>query len=173
MMAFGEYIIPVGGLAVGEHEYDYVVDNEFFNSIGYSEVEEGKVNVHVALSKESKAMTFAFAFEGEVKVACDRCGDDYMQKIEGEQVLYLKYGTEYCEESDDVIVIPTDQREFDIHTLVYEYIMLALPIRCVHPDDENGNSTCNPEAIEVLNRIQAGNSVDPRWKALENLKNED
>jgi len=170
MKTFGEYIIPIGGLAVGTHEFDYSVDDGFFEGIDYSEIKEGKIDLHVALAKEPKAMTFTFTFKGGVKVVCDRCGDEYMQEIEGENNLYVRYGAEYREESDDVIVIPTEQREFDIHTLAYEYIVLALPIRRVHPDDENGNSTCNPEAIERLKNLQADNAVDPRWKALESLK---
>ena len=170
MKTFGEYIIPIGGLAVGQHEFDYVIDEGFFEGIEYSEIKEGKVSLHVVLSKESKAMSFTFTFKGDIKVSCDRCGDEYMQRVEGENVLYVRYGAEYREESDDVIVIPTEQREFDIHTLAYEYIVLALPIRRVHPEDENGNSTCNPEAIARLKELQADRAADPRWEALGSLK---
>jgi uncharacterized metal-binding protein YceD (DUF177 family) len=43
----------------------------------------------------------------------------------------------------------------------------------VHPDDENGNSTCDEEQISLLNQYSKRTTNDPRWDALKNLKLED
>ena len=57
---------------------------------------------------------------------------------------------------------------------VYESIMLALPIQVLHPDDENGNSTCNPEILKIMNEhspdAKKEDEIDPRWEALKKLK---
>ncbi|MBZ0242329.1 MAG: DUF177 domain-containing protein, partial [Bacteroidales bacterium] len=76
----------------------------------------------------------------------------------------------YLEESEEVIVIPADQHQYDSSHLLYEYIMLLLPLRKVHPDDENGNNLCNPEVIEKLNWHQATTVIDSRWEVLKKLK---
>jgi uncharacterized metal-binding protein YceD (DUF177 family) len=46
-----------------------------------------------------------------------------------------------------------------------------VPIRKVHPDDENGESTCDPEIIKRITTEEKEESegVDPRWEALKNL----
>ena len=111
-----------------------------------------------------------FNFEGTVFIPCDRCNDEYEQSIENEVVIYLKYGHEYEEESDDVIVIPSEEGEFDVASLIYEYIILSLPIHRVHQDV----SECNQEIIQYLvntsNQIVEDEEIDPRWKCLEELK---
>jgi uncharacterized metal-binding protein YceD (DUF177 family) len=50
-----------------------------------------------------------------------------------------------------MITMPLDEHEIDLVSFFYEYIHLALPIKRIHPDDEKGNSTCNPEMIRKLN----------------------
>ena len=56
---------------------------------------------------------------------------------------------------------------------IYETICLALPHRIVHPDDENGNSTCNPEVLkklESMSQTEKPQEIDERWAALKDLK---
>jgi uncharacterized metal-binding protein YceD (DUF177 family) len=47
-------------------------------------------------------------------------------------------------------------------------------MRCVHPDDENGNSTCDSEMLNLLDSMQQKehdeNEIDPRWEKLKELK---
>jgi uncharacterized metal-binding protein YceD (DUF177 family) len=33
---------------------------------------------------------------------------------------------------------------------LYEAVILQIPIRKVHPEDENGNPTCDPEVLKFL-----------------------
>jgi hypothetical protein len=42
-------------------------------------------------------------------------------------------------------------------------------VRLLHPDDENGNSTCDPEMLRLLEAMTPTESVDPRWEALRKL----
>jgi uncharacterized metal-binding protein YceD (DUF177 family) len=47
---------------------------------------------------------------------------------------------------------------------------VSVPLRCVHPEDKNGKSACNQETINKLS-IKQEARFDPRWAALEKLKN--
>jgi len=43
----------------------------------------------------------------------------------------------------------------------------------VHPDDENGKSTCDPEMLSKLNEyiVSGEKGSDPRWNDLKKLMN--
>jgi len=46
-----------------------------------------------------------------------------------------------------------------------------LPIKKVHPEDNDGNSTCNPKVIKKLEELENQNPIDSRWNELKKLKN--
>jgi uncharacterized metal-binding protein YceD (DUF177 family) len=74
------------------------------------------------------------------------------------------------EESEDVVVIPETEYQFDLSSYIYEFIHLALPVRLLHPDDEDGNSTCDPDMLRLLETLApTGDTFDPRWEALKKL----
>lgn len=165
-----DYILPIAGLSIGYHDFEYNIDDKFFDNFEFSEVKKGNVKVNLNVEKHEREFILTFNFAGSVFIPCDRCNDEYEQSIENEVVIYLKYGHGYEEESDDVIVIPSEEGEFDVASLIYEYIILSLPIHRVHQDV----SECNQEIIQYLestaNQIVEDDEIDPRWKCLEELK---
>ena len=54
-----------------------------------------------------------------------------------------------------------------ISNFIYEYIMLLLPYKRVHPE---GEDLCDQEVVDKLNQ-HTQNESDPRWAALKELKN--
>lgn len=165
-----DYILPIAGLSVGYHDFEYEIDGKFFENFEFSEVQKGCVKVNLNVEKHERESILTFNFSGSVFIPCDRCNDEFEQPIENEAVIYLKFGHGYDEESDDVIVIP-EESEFDVSSLIYEYIILSLPIHRVHEDI----SECNQEVISYLenaaNNVAESDDIDPRWKCLEELKN--
>ena len=165
-----EYQIPVNGLALGNHSYHFDVKDDFFEGMDYSEIHQGKVSIDLDIEKTELMMTLNFALQGKVRVACDRCADEFDIPIENNEVYYVKFGSDVAEESDDVVVVPADQHDFDISSLIYEYIILSIPIHRVHPEGE-----CNPEVLQMLSHeeepvAEEENETDPRWAALKNIK---
>ena len=167
-----EFLIPVSGLALGSHAFGYEIDNDFFAGMDYSEVQQGKVHVDLDIDRQETMLTLHFDLEGSVRVPCDRCADEFDQPIESQQDFFLKLGTENAQESDDVAVVSPELSEYDIRPLVYEYIILAIPMHRVHPEGE-----CNPEVIAMLNQEAAPveeaedtDEIDPRWAALKDIK---
>ena len=164
------YLIPISGLALGKHSFQYEVSDEFFSGMDYSEIQQGKVNVNLDIDRVETMLTLTFDIEGTVRVMCDRCADEFDLPIESNQVFYIKLGTENAEESDDVMVMPADQHDFDLTSLIYEFIILSIPMHRVHPEGE-----CNQEVIDMLNGMQEAaeedeESIDPRWAALKDIK---
>ena len=167
-----EFLIPVSGLALGSHTFGYEIGDDFFAGMEYSEVQQGKVHVDLDIDRQETMLTLHFDLEGSVRVPCDRCADEFDQPIESRQDFFLKLGTENAQESDDVAVVSPELSEYDIRPLVYEYIILAIPMHRVHPEGE-----CNPEVIAMLNQEAAPveddkdtDEIDPRWAALKDIK---
>jgi uncharacterized metal-binding protein YceD (DUF177 family) len=82
---------------------------------------------------------------------------------------------ESFENDDNIWQLHEKAYELDLTHFLYETIELALPTQLIHPDDENGNPTCNPEMLQKLAELapkeeQQTTETDPRWDALKNLK---
>ena len=167
-----EFSIPVNGLALGVHDYTFDINDDFFADMDYSEVKHGKVTVDLNVLREELMMTLNFHVKGHVRVPCDRCADEFDIPIQSEQVFFIKLGAEEVEESDDVVVVPAEEHAYDIRSLVYEYIILSIPIHRVHPEGE-----CNPEVLALLSHDEEPKEkeveTDPRWAALKDVKIED
>jgi len=167
-----EFAIQFVGLDLGNHTFEFEVNDSFFEYFEFSLIHQGKVHVIVELEKMDRMMVFTIALQGHVVVPCDRCTHDVSLPVTDTQRLIVKLGAEYDEESEDVVIIPETEYKFDLSTYIYEFIHLSLPARLLHPDDDNGNSTCDPEMLRLLKKLAPAESVDPRWEALNKLKSD-
>ena len=167
-----EFLIPVSGLALGVHSFKFDIKDDFFADMDYSEVKQAAVTVDLEVLREELMMTLNFHLEGKVLVPCDRCADEFYIPIQSEQVFYIKFGAEGVEESDDVVVVPAEEHAYDVRSLIYEYIILSIPMYRVHPEGE-----CNPEVLALLSHDEEPSdeeiATDPRWAALKDVKIED
>ncbi|MBW8325635.1 MAG: DUF177 domain-containing protein [Prolixibacteraceae bacterium] len=165
------YNVAFKGLSQGKHIFDYEVDDKFFHEFEGGLVDEGKVNVRLTLEKQSALMVLWFDLKGTIKVQCDRCLEMYDQPIESQDRIFVKFGEKEFNEGDDVIWVSTNDYQLNMAQLIYEYIGLAIPIKRIHPDDENGNSTCDPEMIEKLSKYVIEEDEQPNsvWDDLKKL----
>ncbi|MCF8227701.1 MAG: DUF177 domain-containing protein [Bacteroidales bacterium] len=167
---FKEFVIPFKGLKPGGHNFEFEITKKFFDHFDYSELETGEIGVDLELIREENMLTLVFDISGFAKVQCDRCGDFFRQEITNHKTLYIKFGPEAFEESDEIIVISEKEYEIDVSQYIYEFIHLSLPYRKIHPRDENGNEQCNPEVLKKIEEYKKESSTDPRWDALKKLK---
>ncbi len=152
------YTIAYADLPQGEHEFEFHVDSTFFKHFEGSEISEGDVDVYVDAERGSTFMVLDFSLEGEVKVQCDRCLDEYFEPVDFEGRLTVSFigGLEDDDNSEDEVMnmAPSDT-EVNLAQYLYESICLSLPMQRLHPDDENGSSTCNKEMLAKLHELQA------------------
>jgi uncharacterized protein len=169
MFDLKQFLIPYVGLRQGDHRFEYTVNELFFEELGYSEIKQGIFNVSLDLLKQSSMMTLNFEIRGELTVTCDRCLDEFVMPIEAEQRLFVKFGDETHEETDEIFILSRNEQELDIAQFIYEYIILAIPPVCMHPEGE-----CDPEILKKLEELKPHNddkNIDPRWDILKNLNN--
>ena len=167
------YLIPFAGLRIGEHRFDYIIDDAFFKGREYSEIRHAHIDTEVTMTKENHLLVFDIKMEGTINVSCDRCGDPFDFPVWGERKFIVSLTNDKFDEGDDIASIPFDTSEIDISQHLYEYATLLLPQRRIHPDKTDGTSGCNAEAIKILNKLavkEEEKKTDPRWDALKNIK---
>ncbi len=174
MSEISKYNIAFKGLALGSHEYEYNIGKSFFDCFNGGIVDDGEVLVKVLLDKQSNLLTLKFNVGGYVAVSCDRCLDTFNKRIENEAKVFVKYGEDTYEEGDDVIWVDVNEHQINIAQMIYDYVLLALPIRLVHPDD-NGKSLCNQDMIDKLEALNSSSvdeeaeTTDSRWDELKKI----
>jgi len=173
----GTYSVRLSGLSDGEHDFSFDLDETFFGSLETPEmkpeVEKGKVRADLVLEKKPGVLAIHFQLQGEVEVTCDRCLEPFMSGIQVQRTLFIKFGETPGEIEDDVIMIHTDDHEVEVGQFMYEFIILALPYKRVHPVDEKGKSRCDPDMLIKLEEFRGHsgekNTGDPRWDALKGI----
>ena len=117
-------------------------------------------------------LTLTFRMRGFITLNCDRCLDDFNMPIDITEVMLVRFGEPGKGETDDIIVIGHGEHHLNVAPHLYDYLCLQVPIRAVHPDDENGVSGCDPEIIRRINESapKEPDAADPRWDALKKLK---
>ncbi len=167
-----EFVINYGSLPIGEHEFEFHVDNAFFQKFENSLVQKGDIDVLVVLDKKETMMLLDFTMEGSVMVECDRCLEEMELPIESFDELIVKFGESEETETEEVIVVSTKEYELDVSQMIYEYISLQIPMRNVHDEDENGQ-VCDPEVLNTLEKLKPHEDEeppsDPRWDGLKGI----
>ena len=113
-------------------KYEFTLDNQFFVDLDGPEVQKGKLTVELNVKKTSGVFLLEFQTEGFVIVPCDRCLDDMELPISSSDKLMVKFGHEYAEEGDNLIVIPEEEGEINVAWFMYEFVALSVPMKHVH-----------------------------------------
>ena len=170
-----QYIIPFIGLKQGKHLFEYEIDNTFFDAYGFNEFNYSSLQVTLVFEKKTTFFELNFEVTGTVNVACDTSLEPFNQKINGNLPLVIKFGQEYNDDNDEMIIIPHEYYELDVSQFIYELIILSVPTKKVHPKVLDG--TMDSEALNKLRELEIKKNksssnediTDPRWDKLKSL----
>ena len=170
-----QFNIPFIGLKQGKHLFEYEIDNKFFGEFGFNEFNDSSLNVELIFDKKNTLFALTFNVSGYVTVDCDISLEPYQQDIKGNFPLIVKFGQEYNDDNDEILIIPHEYCELDVSQLIYELIILSVPTKKVHPKVLDG--TMDSEALKKLRELEVKESnsseneenIDPRWDKLKNL----
>ena len=177
-MGKSQYIIQFGGLPFGLHEFEFDVDDKFFQKIENSEIEKADIKVDATLTKQNNLLNLHFSIFGTVGIECDRCIKNFDFPIDAEEDLVIKHGNPE-ESTDDILVIPEGQEEFDVSHYLYEYIALAIPARRVPCELDEESFKCDYDMLDKLNKLTAQpddesddkeGPKNPMWEQLNKIK---
>jgi uncharacterized metal-binding protein YceD (DUF177 family) len=172
MCGLESYKIDLKGVKDETTRLDFDLDDDFFGALDGSQLEHGALHVSVSIRKMAGFFELLFHTEGSVVVTCDRCLDDMDQPIETDNKLMVKLGDTYSED-DDTVTIDENEGMLDLSWFIYEFIMLAIPIKHVHAPGKC-NSAMTQKLEELSGAVRSGEeeeeAIDPRWEKLKNLK---
>ncbi|OUO98011.1 DUF177 domain-containing protein [Barnesiella sp. An22] len=168
MGRFSAYKLPLKSMPIGTQDFEYVLDNEFFKNIEGEDVQKGKVNVKLTVKRTAASFELNFDLEGVIQIPCDRCLDDMDHEVKTHETLFVKFGSEYSEESDNVVVIPESDGELNIAWFLYEFVALTIPLKHVHPAGK-----CNKSMSAKLRKHTARSLDDGDDEALDAFDDED
>ena len=124
------HIVLLDKLELGEHLFDFQLDNSYFSTIENSELLGGTVDVRVRLILHEEDFAVDMDIVGQVQVTCDRCLDSMDVDVD----IY-----------EEEMELEDDPKQLDLAWLAYELIIVNLPL--VHSHQDGG---CNPEMDALL-----------------------
>ena len=176
-----EYEIAFVGLKQGVHEFDYEVDDTFFEDFGAQDFKLKGGHVKLLLDKNPAFLILKFQVGGKAEVTCDRCSNEMPLQLFEDFTITVKMSEDpdaanEAEEDPDVYYISRGESHLDIKTWIYEFVNLSIPMQRTCGFEAMDGPHCNPAAREVLNKIgiKEGTPVEnPLWKGLEKFKDLD
>jgi uncharacterized metal-binding protein YceD (DUF177 family) len=174
------FTIQFVGLKQGEHDFHFEIDDTFFKHFEYDDFNSINLDLNIKLIKKSTLLEFYFVAEGTVNVNCDLTNEPFDHPLKGAYKLVVKFGQEYNDEIEDILIIPHGEYEVNLAQYIYELIVLAMPNKRVHPGVKDG--TLQSEILDKLEEYKLKNKeeisvkdnaedkeTDPRWDKLKKL----
>lgn len=167
------YDVSFSGLKNGKHEFKFEIDKTFFQLFDTEqEFTNPRIEVNVLLDKHTTFLEFEIKIKGWVELVCDITNEDFDYPIENEIKILVNFGEEYDDSNEDVITISTSDHAFNIAHLIYENVMLSIPMKKISPNvsDEDLKilEQFSPKDMEETEEKE--HESDPRWDALRKLR---
>ena len=169
MDALQEYNISFVGLKLGKHSFTYHIDKSFFDVYKYNDFKSIDCDIDVVLNKKTTLLELQFDINGSVVLYCDLTNEEFEEPIKTKLDLIVKFGDEYNDDNEDVLILPHTDYQFNIAQFIYEATVLALPIKRIHPGIIDG--TLKSDVLDKLKKleIKENSKTDPRWDSLNKL----
>ncbi|MEG2151206.1 MAG: DUF177 domain-containing protein [Bacteroidaceae bacterium] len=191
MGKFDNYKIDLKGMQADTCSHELVLDNTFFANIDGPEVQKGKVCVTLKVKRTDKTFKLDFQTDGIVIVSCDRCLDEMEVPVTSTDTLYVKFGSGYAEEKNNVVVIPEEEGEINVAWFIYEFVALSIPMKHVHApgkcnksmmgklskhlrtnseeEQEEDSFESSPVDDSEVESVEMQEETDPRWNELKKI----
>jgi uncharacterized protein len=173
-----QFSIPFTGLKLGKHQFEFEIDNSFFDAFEYSLIKKGHLKAEVELDKQETMLILNFHITGTTELDCDKCLSLFNAPVDIKERQIVKFAEDDLESDDlEIIMLNKKESEIDVSGMIYEFITVSVPY--IKVCEENGEGTqCDKEMIARLESLSVGSreeeaeetSNDPRWAALKKLK---
>lgn len=161
---------------MGKHQFEFDIDQAFFDAFEYSLVKNGELKATVELDKQETMLILHFHILGAIELNCDKCLSAFNQPIDLNERLIVKFAEEEADNDNgdlEIIVLPRKETSLDVSEPIYEFITVSVPYinKC-----EQVGKPCDEQMLATLEKLSGDNgepeqdTEDPRWEALKKLK---
>jgi DUF177 domain-containing protein len=172
-----EFEIAFVGLKPGVHEYNFQVNDRFFEEYQEQDFHNVQANVRLLLEKNSSFMILRFQMGGKAEVICDRCSNNLPLQLFEDFTVTVKVVDDPTvmngqEEDPDFYYISRGDSHLDVKDWIYEFVNLSIPMQKTCDYENMDGPYCNPAARELLNNMKPGEGTKQgnMWKGLEKFK---
>lgn len=167
-----DFVVNIIGLAKKEHSFEFKLGEVFFNQYGSQTVAKGDFDTIVVLDKRETFIEAKFEIKGKAELICDRSLEPFDQHVDLHRTVRFKYGEEPGEVTDEIVVIKQEQESLDIGQFMYEFIVLNVPIKKIHPKFQNEVDEEDDDEGKMVyqTKVDKEETIDPRWEKLKKLK---
>jgi uncharacterized metal-binding protein YceD (DUF177 family) len=170
-MKHREFNIPIAGLKDKVYQFEYELNDSFFDTATEPLVSEPDIQVHITFDKTKEPYVLDISISGTFMGECDRCASELRIPVEGDFRLYVKFGqAEETVDETEVVYISREDHEILLYEHLYDFAHLSIPMvkRCSTPADK---TRCDEKIESYLTKAPVQEDLkDPRWEALKKLK---
>jgi uncharacterized metal-binding protein YceD (DUF177 family) len=165
--------VNIIGLSKNVHLFHFELREDFFERYGKEVLSKGDFEAQVSVDKRETFIEVDFKISGHTELICDRSLEPFEHKLNLDRKVIFKYGEEPQEITDEIVIITRDQDHLDLGQYMYEFIVLSIPIKKLHPDlkdEDDDDSDVKIVYSTSTENEEKEHEMDPRWEKLKKLK---
>lgn len=170
-----EFDLLLFSLGDKTHELNYQIGDSFFEQFEDSLIEKGEFDVQIVLVKSETMLQFDFDIKGKAQLICDRSLEEFEYPFSKRSKMVFKFGEEFEEVSDEMVILPRGTAELNIASWIYEFITLEIPFKKLHPkfqeeedefDDDDGLELVYSDEVDDTEELDQEEKPNEMWAEL-------
>lgn len=168
--------VNIIGLTNGDHQFDFNIDNKFFEKHPHDDIKGANCQIELNLKKSTYQIVAEVNISGTLTLECDRSLKEFEHIVNEQTEIFFKY-TENEEEIDDTLFhITSTVESIQFEDIFYQSIAVLIPMKKIHPEhieeddfDEDAEEVLIYSSEDSEETEENDDICDSRWEALKNL----
>jgi uncharacterized metal-binding protein YceD (DUF177 family) len=177
MKVLEAFQIPIIALEDKSYHYTFSGDDAFFAAFEQDWVEKGQFAVTADLTKSALMIQVQMNITGTIELICDRSLEAFNYPFEVNEKLIFKYSDHSEDLGDNLFLLDRKEPKLNLSQDIFDFIALEVPMKKLHPRfvaDEDAASTdmfiYTTDQADEKPASPTYEVIDPRWAALQKLK---
>lgn len=175
MSVLDQYKIDLIGLKNQEYDFEFVIQDAFFQAMETDLLEKAHVHTNLHIRKSELMVQMDIQMKGTIELICDRSLEPFDYPIDITERLILQFGDKDETLDDDLEIISRNANYISLAQYFYEYIAMEIPFKKLHPkfaDEIDEDEDADVKLIYTSSTDEAEEDekpIDDRWEALKKL----
>jgi uncharacterized metal-binding protein YceD (DUF177 family) len=177
MKVLEAFQIPIIALEDKSYHYAFRGDDSFFAAFEQDWVEKGQFTVSADLTKSALMIQVQMNITGTIELICDRSLEAFDYPFEVNEKLIFKYSDHSEDLGDNLFLLDRKEPKLNLSQDIFDFIALEVPMKKLHPRFlEEEDAALEDVFIYTTERADeklastTDEVIDPRWAALQKLK---
>ena len=136
--ALRKFDINIKSLSDNKHDFSFIFLKDLFLFYDKSiDLKNIKGKCDLTINKRDNMMEMSFKIKGRVDLICDRSLKTFNYNVIKEENIIVKFGKLNEEINEEIISIKYNTAIFNISKYIYDFFLLSIPLKRLHPSLEN------------------------------------